>query len=333
MPDTSPETVALRAALEAANRRERDANARANQATQQAHTATQRGLAAELAAYDNALEQTKAAQSIARQKWTTLQQEGNFEEAATAMQEMSDASARLTQLQNQRNYVANQAEQVKNAPPQQSDPLAGYSEQEREWIRNNPKYLEDADFNQRVNAAAEYAMKIAGHTRNTPEYFESIERAIYPDRFTGSGYEGNGSPFSDTGGDRPVGEGNGMQQRHNIELPQHTPQQDVPVMRTGEERVEQPQERAVGRGGGGMSATAAPPSRRMAEAGRNVSSGRVTLTQDELDSAIRLATDIEGDKTNGWSREQFAEWYYMMAHHPSHQNTRRRSWVRDAIIA
>src|SRR5215471_2841578 len=314
-PDTSPETAALRAALEAATQRERAANQRANQSAVQAHTATQRGLAAELAAYDNALEQTRAAQGIAKQKWSALQQAGDYEGASEAMQEMSDASARLNQLENQRNYVAQQAEQVKQTPPQQiqGDPLEGYSPQEREWIRNNPRYLQDQDFNAKVNAAAEYAMRIAGHSRNTPEYFEAIERTIYPERFSGDGGGdgGGGSPYSDTG-DNQVAD-TPMQQRHNIELPQHTPQQDIPVMRTNgngnglaAEKVEEPQARAVGRGGAGMSGTAAPPSRRMAEAGRPVTQGRVTLSPEEFESAVRLATDIEGDKTNGWTRDQYA---------------------------
>jgi len=337
-PDISPETAALRAALEAATQRERAANQRANQSAVNAHVATQRGLAAELAAYDNALEQTRAAQSIAKQKWTTLQQAGDYEGAGDALQEVTDASARLQQLESQRSYVAQQAEQVKNTQPQQvqGDPLEGYSPQEREWIRNNPRYLQDQEFNAKVNAAAEYAMRIAGHQRNTPEYFDAIERTIYPERYNGDG-DGGGSPYSDTGDTQHYGN-EPMHQRHNIELPQQTTQQDIPVRRTngngnGAEKVEEPQERAVGRGGGGMAATAAPPSRRMAEAGRPVTQGRVTLSPEEFESAVRLATDIEGDKTNGWTRDQYAEWYYMMAHHPSHGTTRRKSWARDAIIA
>jgi hypothetical protein len=327
MPD---DISTLRAALDAANRRNAALTQEANSAHATAHQATQGQVAGNLQGVANAIEQVKAAQSLARQKWVALQQEGNFEEAGEVTQAMAEQSARLAQLEGEKRYWEQQASQLSQSQPRQvADPLAGYSNEERAWIDRHPGYMNDPAYKHKVDSAASEAMNVHGYQRNSQQYFDHINRAVEDGGDVGGGDDGEA--FSDTGEDnRPP------QQRHTIDLPSATPQVETPVLRTqqanGDAPVE-PQERAVGRGGAGISGAAAPSRRTLQDHGRNVTSGRVSLSAEELSAAHSLVETIEGDKAAGWTPQQVAEWYYHNLHHPSHANTRRRSWARDAAIA
>jgi hypothetical protein len=328
MPD---DIATLRAALDAANRRNAALTQEANSAHASAHQANQGQVAGNINTIANAIEQLKAAQNLARQKWTALQQEGNFEDAGQVTQDMAEQSARLAQLEGEKRYWEQQQAQLAQQQPRQvRDPLAGYSQEERAWIDQHPGYMNDPAFKHKVDSAASEAMNVHGYQRNSQQYFDHINAAV-------DGQAGGGADVDDAGAFSDTGESNEpLQQRHTIDLPAASPHVETPVLRTqngnGDQPVE-PQQRAVGRGGTGISG-AAPPSRRaLQQHGANVTQGRASLSQDELATAIALVETIEGDKAAGWTNQQKAEWYYTHLHHPSHANTRRRSWARDAAIA
>jgi|SRR5579859_1325153 len=336
-PEVASETNSLRQALDAANRQIAETNRRLADVEGRSRIQENVGrFANQLQAVDTAIANAESAEAVAKQKWTTLQQEGNFEAAADALQQMTRAAGELSTLRSQRQYLADQAQQAERQPPQQADPLAQYSQQEREWINKNPRYLNDPEFQKNVQAAALYAERYEGASRNSPEWFEAIERRVYPERFQ---EEPQPEPEPrqvqrqqrETGGE--VDDGNGDQ----VNIEERPAAATVEVrgeqqqMQNGEPRAEEPQARAVGRGGS-IRQTAAPPSRRIADAAAPMRNRQISLSPEEFDAAQQLAMSIEPDVAAKGPQE-IANWYYMMAHHPSHQRTRRKSWARDAVTA
>lgn len=354
MPETvSPETQALRQALEAAQQRNTQLERNNRELDQRARSATTGQIDAQIHAVDASIEQAKAAQSIARQKWVALQEEGHFEEAGAAMQEMTEASSRLTSLEAQKTYLGQQRENMTRQQSSQSaDPLADFSPAERQWISENPAYLSDTTFQSKVNAAANHAEHVLGHARGSEKWFEAINRVAHPDRFEGEGRQRRqsggqqeqqtdaGEAFSDTGEDNDLpGE-----HTRTSSLISATP--EVPEMRVGQTQGEKPvdpQERAIGRGGNGISATAAAPSRRIAQLAAPMTRGQATLSNEELEAAVEIVGAIEPMNADGTRKttQQMAETYYAWAHHPSNTSNNRltgtrrakNGWSREAIIA
>lgn len=114
-----------------------------------------------------------------------------------------------------------------------------------------------------------------------------------------------------------------------------TPEQGGPA----EPIRQQPYAPAVGRGnpGDAIRSVAAPPSRNIAAAAaRATGNGRrvIEATQEEVDTAIQLAQSIEpeSDMVRTGNTREMVQWYYALAHSPTHLKTRRRSWARDAVV-
>lgn len=350
------DTDILRRALEVANRRGDSAEQQAREADRRARAATVGQLSAQERAVDSAIEQAQSAQSLARQKWTTLQQEAKFEDAAAAMQEMSEASSSLTQLKAQKAYLTQQREQAvqqQQQPRAETDPLEGYSPAERTWVQDHPAYLSDPLFQARINEAANGAVA-RGHTRGSSDFFEAINRVAHPERFGGENQRprqqaapeqaggGDAEAFSDTG------ESNDIPGEHTRSSPMISATPEAPEMRVGAtgEKPTEPQERAIGRGGNGLAATAAAPSRRIQQLADPVRRGQASLSREELEAAIEIVTSIEpmtGEGVNQRRKtvQEMAETYYAWAHSPSNTNTDRHTgtrrakngWAREAILA
>jgi hypothetical protein len=354
------ETEALRAALAAATRREQVAVQGATQLQQQLRVETGKQWASQESQIDGAITQTDGEVNAYKSQWATLQKDGEFDKAADAMAKMSDASARLQSLRDRKAWVGEQrqiADRQAAAPPAPAQTT--YTAAEQTWIARNPAYTADPAFQKKANAAAAYARDVRGLAQDTPEYFAEIEKAVYPDRAPPAGgdaaaqaaaraaaqvegSDGGDSPFSGADPDAHAGDAppvvTPMQQQHTLEAAPVGNTRDAPVMRIDAvpaDQQQQQQTRAVGKGGDGMRAVAAPPSRRIVEASQRSASqtrnGRIEPTMMELETARSLYESIEPNATDR-TDETIIRWYHALAHSPTHGSTRRRAWARDAVV-
>jgi len=277
------------------------------------------------------------------------------------MGQMAEAAARIERFKAQKEWLSGQRQQV-SAAPQQNDPLARFNSAERDWISRNQDFLTDPVIEARVTQAHHKAVG-DGVVKDSPEYFDALSRAAHPERYaaptpaqqqpasTGgqaaantqsdgtadSGQDGDESPLS--GADIEI-DTSPPQQQHTRDANPAPVNVDAPVMRidttadggAAPPQPSQRQPRAVGRGGDGIRAVSAPPSRRIVQASNQAArGGQIEPTMDELLAARALYDTIE---PNAEDRSDVAavRWYHAMAHHPSHQHTRRRSWARESII-
>ncbi len=94
-----------------------------------------------------------------------------------------------------------------------------------------------------------------------------------------------------------------------------------------DEKPAEPQQRAIGRGGSGVTAVAAPPSRRIAEvSNRLAKNNRIEATGEELQTARALYDSIESNAADR-SDETIIRWYHALYNSPTHRQTRRKNWV------
>ncbi len=355
----SDPTAALRAALDSAQRDNAALRADRDTARVQLRGETANRFQAQETAVDNAMAAAEAEANTLEAQWSTLQAEGKFEEAAKVMRGMTDASARLHDYRRQKEYIGQQRQQAAQQP---ADPLAQYSPEARSWIGRNPRFLSDGGFKDQVTAAHHAALG-AGKAEGSSDYFDHIERAVYPERYaaSGGGDEGNtqqrqvqntggaardegggadDAPFSDTGADgndsaaEPVIQ---IEDRHTmtvasspVTIPANEMRIDVNADGSPVTVTQEPQARAVGKpGAGGIQAVAAPPSRALNRALQGAGrTGPITLSADEMDAATRLAEQIEPEIL-GQGQLAVAKWYAAMNALPS-ANRRRQKWYGSA---
>jgi hypothetical protein len=359
---TQPDpAAALRAALDSAQRDNAALRVDRDTARTQLRGETANRFQAQETAVDNAIVAAETEANTLESQWSTLQAEGKFEEAAKAMRRMTDASARLHDYHRQKDYIAQQRQQ---AAQQSADPLAQYSPEARSWIARNPRFLSDTGFKDQVTAAHHAALG-AGKGEGSSDYFDHIERAVYPERYAAANggdraadtqqqsrqtqnaggvtnEEEGGSdeaPFSDTGADgndsanEPVIR---VEDRHTMTLasspvtiPANEMRIDVNADGSPITVTQEPQVRAVGKGGSGIQAVAAPPSRALNRALQGAGrTGPITLSADEMDAATRLAEQIEPEIL-GQGQLAVAKWYAAMNALPS-ANRRRQKWYGSA---
>lgn len=335
-PTPNPETQALKAALDAANRERATAVAQAQQATRELQTERAGRVSAQEQAIETSLTQARAEADTAQAEWVRCQQEGDFEKSGAALRKLNEATARADRFQAQKDWLAGQRQAQEEQQRQPTDPLAKFNAAEREWIAKNPRYLEDMAFQRKVNAAALYAQEHEGIVKDSPQYWEFIERRLYPDRYQQQPAS-DGRRENDTGGEAPAGDITvdvgevpdataGMREHHTMDAPAMVIQPDAPAMRL-DERPQEPQARAVGRGAEGLRAVAAPPTRRIAETVSRQAQGQpLRPTAQEVEIARNLYDQIE-PKAEDRSIEAAVRWYAFMYNHPSHKNTRRKRWV------
>jgi hypothetical protein len=355
MSETRDPTTILREALDAANRRAAITARERDEARGQLRGETVNRVAAQEQAADNAIVAAENERNSLTERWAALQAEGNFADAGKVMGQMAEAAAKIDRFKAQKEWLSGQRQQA--TAPAQADPLARFNPAERDWIARNPEYLSDPTLEARVNQAHNKALG-EGVVKDSPEYFEALSRAAHPDRYTALAQQadatgGRGAPpataaTADSGQDNEDSPLSGA----DIEIDTSPPQQqhtrdanpapinvDAPVMRidtaadgNAPQQPSQRQPRAVGRGGEGIRAVSAPPSRRIVQASNQAArGGQIEPTMDELLAARALYDTIE---PNAEDRSDIAavRWYHAMAHHPSHQHTRRRSWARESII-
>jgi hypothetical protein len=367
MSETRDPTTILREALNAANARATAAARERDEARGQLRGETVNRVAAQEQAADNAIVAAENERNSLSERWAGLQAEGNFAEAGKVMGQMAEAAARLDRFKAQKEWLSGQRQQVSAAPSASADPLARFNPAERNWIAQNPEYLSDPMLEARVNQAHNKALG-EGKIKDSPEYFDALTRAAHPERYTAPSTNTQQPQADATGGrtsaSSPDGASDGATESGqdiddsplsgaDIEIDTSPPQQrhtrdadpapinlDAPVMRIdtatdgGGNSTQQPQprQRAVGRGGEGLRAVSAPPSRRIVQASNQAArGGQIEPTMEELLTARQLYDSIE---PNAEDRSDVAavRWYHFYAHHPSHQNTRRRSWARESII-
>lgn len=358
-PEVGSDLEQLRRALDAANRGRASAEAQARDASVALHQERGRGIQAQEFAIDAEIRNIESAQQSLEQQFVELQEEGKFKEAAEAMRKMSEATTSLSQMRGQKAYLSQQRERAAAPPP---DPLQGLTDKEKNWARENPQYTSDQAFADKANAAALYARNVLGVEHDSPEYFDHINRAVYPERYQSQTVDygnnvddiprnGNGNG---TGLNIQVDHGqanNGGRLEHTMEASPVGRSTDAPAMRIdfsgasgySDQRDPNVQQReyvpAAGQGNGeALRSVAAPPSRNIFAAARRAQGQRaaITPTPDEIETAFALANSIEPDsemvQTN--NREAIIAWYYAHAHHPSNfdKKVKRSSWARDAII-
>jgi hypothetical protein len=358
MPDAlSPETQRLHDALAAARNQTSAAVARATVAEGRLRQETGARFTVEKGAVEASIVATEERQTALEHQIAELNADGKFEDAAKMTRQMSDLSASLVQLRGRKEWIAGQ-EAHAAAQPVATDPYAQFSESQRRWISENPRYGSDEAFTKKVNAAAGYATEVAGVAPDSKEFFEHVERAAYPERFAnqpagdagdGTGAGAGGDNIAPTG-DAGTGPDIAIDRDHHT-LPAQPASQtttEPPAMRIeftpeqggpAEPVRQQPYQPAVGRGnqGDAMRMVAAPPSRNIAAAAQRAAGGgrrAIEPTQEEVDTAIQLAQSIEpeSDMVRTNNTREMVQWYYALAHSPTHQHTRRRSWARDSVV-
>jgi hypothetical protein len=150
--------------------------------------------------------------SALKRDLANLNAEGKFEEAAELQEKIGDAAARRTQARQAKTYYAQQKERAAAAPVDPLDRFFAanprYTEAEKTWIRQNPRYATDSEFMARVNQAHADAVR-EGVAPQSQEYFERLEahgymkprKAAPAPRPQPSAMDGeigeDGSPYSD----------------------------------------------------------------------------------------------------------------------------------------
>lgn len=335
MPD-APETIALRAALDAANR-DRDATrARLTETEGRLRTETGSRFAAQESALATSLSQAETQSTVLQDQLEGLLSEGNFKEAAARQRDLAANEARLAQLRGQKDWIDQQKTQAANQPAA-ADPLERFNSTERTWIEQNPRYLSDPAFQRKVNAVAQHATEIDGVAKDSPEYFKRIEEAVYPERRQ-TQQRADGGQADDDGQSEPapmpVTLGTDpLEQQHEMSMPVSAPNPDAPAMMI-DLKPEQPQPRAAGPGADSVRAIAAPPSRRIAAMNtRNAPSGRIEPTQKEVEMAVQLYNDIEPNAEDR-SPQAAVRWYHALYSDPRlHRGRRRERWVYEGSAA
>ncbi len=248
---------------------------------QQAKTAVE-GIDAELDGYERQI--------------ADLNADGKFEEASKINRKMSDASARRAQAMQAQTYFTQQTERAKQAPADPVDQFfvhnPGFNEQERTWLKSNPRYATDEDFRNRVNRAhAEFAN--AGGQPGSTEYFEALAQAGYMRQPPRPQPKVEPKPA-------PTGEG-------DPDNPLSSAATETDDGEPGGSKVE-----PAARPGG-----AAAPSRRAPATPAASRPGlRRRLTPDEAETALALSEQFPEDVQNGGEAAIFAHYADLKDNHP-----------------
>lgn len=352
MPDPVPETAELknlRAALDAARRQTDEANNRAVVAESRLRSETSGRFAAQEAQIENSITTTETSLDAMQAQQKTLFEEGKFDEASAMGRRMAEATATLIQLRGQKNWLVDQKQAAEAQANRPADPYAEWPAEQRRWIDQNPQFRNDPTFRNKALAAAQYATQFEGIAENSPQWFDYIERKVYPERFNEGGRQPNGGDGGDPQQaqidpitDEPiqVEPGRPLEQQHTMPQNFVDPSPEAPPLRL---EPNEPQQRAIGRGGTGVSSAAAAPSRRIGELGRPLQNRNVTLSPEEWEAAQAIVPSIEpmtreGDRERPKTPLEIAQTYYAWLHHPTNTNVgrngpRRRSWAKDAIVA
>jgi hypothetical protein len=341
MPDDAA-TVLLRALEDASRLRRENAELRQNtqRTTQQMFGEAGARISAQDTAIDSQIAAFEAQGSAARAEYERLLTEGDFKGATAANDRIIESTTRIASLRDQKERLVmqrhdleqRQTQQPTNPQPSnQNDPLAGLNERERQWVAEHPAYLSDPDFAQRARNAAGYAANNLRLARDSDQYIDFINRSV-----SGQQAASISIPADDFTGDAGGGDGN-----PNVAIPQMPiPETPRPVavnpnddLSNEMQMVDQmyPQQRAVGRGGQGISSVAAPPRRVIRELSNQLQRGRnIEPTVEELETARIIIPQILGAEGAAMSDEDKIRTYFTWNESPASKRKLRRWYGRDA---
>lgn len=178
----------LKANLEASKREaetERNARAeaerRAAQSAGVAERATKEVQDTNLTLVTNAIETIKQSSEMLKANYAAALAAGDHNEVAEIQFKMSESAAKLMQLEAGKAELEIEAKRPAPVRQEQADPVervaAQLSPRSAAWIRAHPEYARTQEAYQKVVRADAGAWG-AGIERDTPEYFEHVERAL-----------------------------------------------------------------------------------------------------------------------------------------------------------
>lgn len=110
-----------------------------------------------------------------REQYQAALDAGQTARAAEINDAMIDARLKIQEARNYKAWVENQKAQVKAQPVQQQQPV--YTARTQAWIDAHPEYNTDQRFRLKCQAADADALA-EGIQRDTPEYFEHVEKFL-----------------------------------------------------------------------------------------------------------------------------------------------------------
>ncbi len=268
------ERDAERAAREAEARRADGLYNRVADNSRQLASAQISSLDAQLAQADGAITGITSEMAGLKSQYSAFLAEGKFDEAAEVQEKISDAAARRNQAQQAKTYFAQQRETAAKQPVDPVDQFLSknnFAPAEQDWIKRNPRFATDTEFQARVTRAHN-ELVAKGVVAQSPEYFQGLEQAGYmrvppaPKPEPRPAAAANGGAASAAEGGDP-------------DNPYSEAADDVIV----EEPVQTPPARPAARTG-----VAAGPSHR-APATPRPQAGQKTLTRDEAETALALS--------------------------------------------
>ncbi len=288
------ERDAERTAREAESRRADGLYSRVATADRQLAGAQVSGLAAQEAQAESTITAITNERAALRKEHSNLLAEGKFDEASEINEKMADAAARLNQAQQAKTYFSQQRETASKQPV---DPVErflaqnqNFTEKERDWIRANPRYATDTDFQGRVNRAhADLVAK--GTAPQSTDYFQGLEQAGYmrsaPQIAADSPLVARASGGAADAGQEPTADD------------PYSGAAAAPV----EEPVQTPRPQARGQ------VAAAPSHRAPATPGARPAPARVNLTPEQAEAALAASEYFPDEVKNGGEAEIYAYWH------------------------
>jgi hypothetical protein len=203
-PDPQEGIDELRAQYDREAEARRRAEQAATQALQRAQMAEARYGQAASGMIDSAIEAAVRASDQAAAKFAASMDISDHKAAAQAQIEISDARANLHRLQEQKQMLADQEAQRRNAPPPQPQGADmaeanlrnitaeleknGYRKS-AQWLRNHPEMVKDREAINRVDGAHGYIVNVKKIPIESDRYFDEMERELL-----GDGYDPEPAP-------------------------------------------------------------------------------------------------------------------------------------------
>jgi len=169
----------LKRQLDAEREARAAAERRANDASKSAYQAKIDKDDSDIHLVSNAIDTLRNNSDALKENYAYAMQNGDYKMAADIQADLSDASAKLLQLQQGLEAMKSKP---KEAPPAaHADPVEAFASQlshrSADWVRKNPQFVTDPRLNRKMIRAHEDAMD-DGIAADTPEYFAAIESKL-----------------------------------------------------------------------------------------------------------------------------------------------------------
>jgi len=168
----------LKRQLEEERAGRQDAERRANEAARGEAEARGEVQKSELDLVKGAIERLTESNDTLEGQYADALAAQDFKTAAKLNRQMSDNSAKLTQLEAGKKALESAPKPVPRAP---ADPVEQFCSQlspaSATWVRAHPEFVRDSHKNRQMIAAHELALA-RGHKADTAEYFASVEKTL-----------------------------------------------------------------------------------------------------------------------------------------------------------